>query len=294
MNLDQILENMSEEEITQLLETDFGDELEKEASAELAQTELAEALYAYGALMADYEVASQEELSKEASAEFGEVSEQINAALEEALVESGILENDDTAELHKEAQAAAAMIFEGYADQLEKVAKAKPGVMKVIKQKLALLKSKGMEAGKSAGKFVKKHKIPVAVGATGLATAGGLYAYKKKKDHEKKASEITAAELAEMVAEDQAVDAVIFEGIEKMAAKAKNKVKKQPGMLGQLKQQALQLKQKAGKAVGQVKTKAKAAGKYMMKHKGPLAGALALGGTAGVLGHMATKKKEQE
>lgn len=294
MNIDQILENMSEAEIAQLLATDFGAELEKEAAAELAQNELVEALYAYGALMADYEVASTEELSKEASAEYNQAAEEINAVIEEALLNSGILESEDTAELHKEAQAAAAVIFEGYSDQFEKIAKSKAGkgVMHVVKSTLNKAIKKGREHAQAAGKHIKKHKIPYGVGAAGLATAGGVYAYKKHKDHEKKASEISAVELAEMIAEDQAVDAVIFQGLEKMAAKGKGKAKgqKEKGVLDSIQHQA----SKTWKAA---KGHMADAGKMIAKHPGKsVGGALALGGIAGAgIHHMAKKKdKDQE
>jgi hypothetical protein len=48
MNIEQIIENMTEAEKEQLLKTDFGAEMEKEAAAELAKGDLADALYAYG------------------------------------------------------------------------------------------------------------------------------------------------------------------------------------------------------------------------------------------------------
>ena len=64
------IENMSEQEVAELLAVDFGPELEKEAAAELASADLAQALYAYGALMAVREFHDEEcDLSKEAGAE---------------------------------------------------------------------------------------------------------------------------------------------------------------------------------------------------------------------------------
>ena len=67
MNIMEKLEQMSEAEISELLNTDFGAELEKQASQEVAQDALTDALYSYGAFMcaSEYE-ACDETLSKEA------------------------------------------------------------------------------------------------------------------------------------------------------------------------------------------------------------------------------------
>lgn len=263
--MDKILEQiekMSPEEQAQLLGTEFPAELEKEASAELAKSELADALYAYGAYTADREVAETEELSKEASEEFDGAHQEITEVLEAALNESGILDTEDTAELHKEAQAAAGIILQGYSDQIEKLAASKKGgVLKAVQKKL-----------QAAGKVLKKHKGKAAAGGV-AAGVGGAYAYKKL--HEKKASEITASELAAIVREDSAIDAVVTEGLDKIAAKGKSlggKVMKHLKGLGE-----------------KAEAHGKSALKYMGKHKAPMAGGLAAGAAAG---YAAGKKKD--
>lgn len=260
MNIFEQIENMSEQEQEQLLATDFGS-LEKEASAELSKMDLVDALYAYGAFVADQEIESTEELSKEASAEMASAHEEIAQALEASLVESGILDTEDTAELHKEAQAAAALMFQGYADQIEKVAadEGKAGKMaKWLHEKKEAIKG-------AAGEGMKKHKGKFGLGAAALAAGGAAYAY--KKHHEKKASELTVSEISDMVAEDQYINSVISEGLNKLAA-AGDVAK--PGMGAKAK--AIWEKAKAG-----VKANAaKHPGKYMMG-----ASALAAGGAVG-------------
>lgn len=267
MNIDQILENMTQEEAEQLLATDFGADLEKSASAELAQADLAEALYAYGSFMANVEMDSTEELSKEASAEIDEVAVEIAEAIEEALEEAGVLDNEDTVALHKEAQAAAGIIFEGYADELEKIAaKAKEDPSMLAKaQKWVASKGKQIADSKAA-KHVVANKNKYGAGlAAGALLGGGAYAYKKK--HEKKASEVTASEMSEIIRADQEVDAVISEGISKLAAKA-NKKMIPAGFMKKVK-------------------------KSVMANKGKIGGgALALGG-AGLLAKKMMSKKDK-
>jgi hypothetical protein len=262
MNIFEEIENMSEQEQEQLLATDFGS-LEKEASAELSKMDLVNALYAYGAFVADQEIESTEDLSKEASAEMASAHEEIAQALEESLVESGILDTEDTAELHKEAQATAALMFQGYADQIEKVAadEGKAGKMaKWLHEKKEAIKG---AAGK-AGEGMKKHKGKFGLGAAALAAGGAAYAY--KKHHEKKASELTVSEISDMVAEDQYINSVISEGLNKLAA-AGDVAK--PGMGAKAK--AIWEKAKAG-----VKSNmGKHPGKYML-------GAAALGTAASI------------
>lgn len=253
------IENMSQEDIQQLLATEFPAELEKQASEELAKSDLAEALYAYGAYTADREVAEAEvadgALSKEASEEFDGAHAEITQAVEQALEESGILETEGTAELHKEAQAAAGIMLQGYTDQLEKLS-AKAGVMKVI------------------GKHLKKHKGHAAAAAAGAGAVEGVHQY--KKHHEKKASEVSASEMSEIIREDMTVDSVIAEGLDKLAKAGMNKAMEsmKKGLI------------RGGKAAGK---HGRSALKYMGKHKGAM-GAGAGGVAAGVAGSHLAKK----
>jgi hypothetical protein len=243
----QDLEGMSEQELEQLLATDFGAELEKEAAAELANADLAEALFAYGAHVATREVESTEDLSKEAAAELDEEYQVITEAIENGLVETGVLQTEDTAQLHKEAQAAAGIIFAGYTEAMSKIA------------------SDEKKAGKMAELLAKAkaNKGKIGAGVAGAAALGaGAYAYKKK--HEKKASEVTASEMADIIREDQAVDAVISNGLSKLAGMAEMKAK---------------AAEVGGKVIEGVK-----------KHKAPLAAGA--GGFA--LGKMLSKKKKEK
>jgi hypothetical protein len=223
MNLMEQIDNMSQEEIDELLNTELPEELEKEASAEIAQAELADALYAYGAYMVDREFESHGDLSKEASAEFDEAHEQITTALEESLNESGILEVDDTAALHKEAQAAAAIIFQGFADQFEKIANEvaaskEPGRMKKFKDFMSAQGSKAWEKTKGAGRHIAAHKGKYGAGAAGVAAAGGgIYAYRRHKNMKKTAGEMSYDELRADIMEDAMIDAVIEDGLSKLA-----------------------------------------------------------------------------
>lgn len=260
------IEKMSQEDIQKLLATEFSPELEKQASEELAKSELAEALYAYGAYTADRELAEAEvaegELSKEASDEFDGAHAEITQAVETALEESAILDTEDTSELHKEAQAAAAIMLQGWTDQVEKVAAAgkKAAVMKVL------------------GKHLKKHKGHAMAAGGGVAVgAAAEGARQYKKHHEKKASEVSLSELADVVREDLAVDAVIVAGLDKLAAAGKAK-----GLEA--------VKKGVVKAMHSAKGHGKAALKYMGKHKshmGAAAGGAAVGAGAA---HLAGKK----
>lgn len=283
MNIFEEIQNMSEEEKQQLLDTDFGPELEKEASAELAKASLANSLYAYGAYMADVEIESQDELSKEASAEFEAAGSEIASAIEEGLMESGILETDDTVALHKEAQAAAAIMFQGYSDQMESMikeaAKKKdPSFMKKMKghakamgEKMHEAKEKAMEMAGKAGKHIAKNKGKYGAGAA--LTAAGLGALAYKKHHEKKASELTVEEISQAVAEEMEFNEVVLEGLDKLAAAGKAKAGK--GMMEHLKNLGKHF-QEAQKKV--MKTKA---AKHVAQHSGKYGlGAGALGGAA--------------
>lgn len=290
MNIDQILENMTQEEAEQLLATDFGADLEKSASAELAQADLAEALYAYGSFMASVEVDSTEELSKEASAEIDEAATEIATAIEESLAEANILDTEDTATLHTEAQAAAGIIFQGYADQIEKIAAEAQASGEVSKmQKIKnWAKAQGKKVSESkAAKHVMANKGKYGAGlAAGALLGGGAYAYKKK--HEKKASEVTASEMSDIIRADQEIDAVISAGISKLASEGAATAAKK-SMKEKMEEMGSKIKGAADKV------KASKFGQHVAANKGKYkigAGAAALGG-AGLLAHKMMSKKDK-
>ena len=268
MNLEQEIEKMTDAEKEALLATDFGD-LEKEAAAELAQADLAQALYIYGAYLADREIESQDELSKEASEEFDAAHAEITNAIEQGLIETGILETEDTVALHKEAQAAAALVFKGYSDQFDKLA-ADESKMAKMKKFVGDKAAKAKEAAKAAagkvGAHVKKHKGKYGAGGAALAAGMGALAYRKKM--EKKAGEIPYEELREQMIEDAMVDQVVGDGIAKLAG------------IGD-KAAALKGKTVEGLKAGFAKLKASKAGQHVAAHKNKyMAGGAALGGFA--------------
>jgi hypothetical protein len=276
MNLQDIgaaMEKMSEDELQAILDTEFDADLEKEASDNVAQSELENALYAYGMYKADLEIEAEEAgdagLSKEASAEFETAEQEISAAIEAGVSELGLDEIEDDVDMHKTAMAAATLIFEGYTDQLEKwAAKSKKdgkgikGMYNSLKGKAGKLADKaGKHLGK-AGKSLAKHKGAIGGGAA-LAAAG--YAGGRVHEHMKKnASELTAAELIDLTLSKQASLDVIVDGIEKLAARGKGKA----GLLA--------------KGMGHIK-----------KHQGKLkAGGLAAG--AGAAGYMAGRAHKKD
>lgn len=239
--IEQIVEGMSEADKAAVLGTEFPVELEKEAAAELAETDLVDALYAYGAMTADYELeATDGELNKEAAADMEAAEQEISEAIEESVVASGLDQVEDEVELHKKAQASAAIIFQGYCDQIEKVAgiatrakqvskllssKAKAG-MKVAKKGLNKGVAAAKDAGAAAGKHVKKNKSAYMAAAGGAALGAGAMAAKKHMD--KKASELTIDELTVEVLNRMDAVEVVEEGIDKLAglgAKAAKKAK---------------------------------------------------------------------
>ena len=306
MTLFEEVQNMSEEEKAQLLSADFGPELEKQAAAEVGQAVLADSLYTYGAYLADLEVDSTGELSKEASAAYNEVGTEIAASLEMGLMESGILECEDTVALHKEAQAAAAIMFRGYADQFEKIADeateaAKksfsegldkmPGMSNEMKKKMESTThapSKLMKLRNKLYTAAKNNpKATAGLAAAGLGLAGaGAYAY--KKHHEKKASELTVAEMSQAVAEDMHFNDVVTEGLNKLAADGEAKA---PEAAGKFKKSMDWVKAK-GKKAGE---HAAALGSKIKAHpyRAGAAGAAALGlGGAGVYAYKKHKEKK--
>jgi hypothetical protein len=250
-NIFEQVEQLSDTDKKALLETQFPEELEKEAAAELDSHLLADALYSYGYLQGERELAEVDGLDKVAAetvqafeAAEQEMGEQIDACLGSL----GTAEGDDVAELHKEAQAAAALIFEGFSDCLEKQAAA--GHMAKLKGavKGGLKKLEG--AAKKHGK-----------GAAGGAAAGAAGGYMAKKHMDKKASDMTIGEIRDVIFEEAAAAAVINEGVEKLASKGAGK---------------------AASMMAKLKGGAKAADKYVKGNaKKYMAGAGLLGAAAG-------------
>ena len=297
MNYEDIINGMSEEEIQFLMETEFGPELEKQAAAELAQSDLADALYTYGALMCDMEINSTEGLSKQASAEYADLSAEIAAALEDALLTSGILESEDTAELHKEAQAAAGLIFQGYADQFEKIAKLEVGKYGQQRNILSAAEAHAAQGNHVRAKYhqvkdwitetAKKHpkKLSALGGAAvGAGTIAAIHKYKKQ--HEKKASETTASELADIVREEAYLDSVIFEGMDKLANEGAKAAEQKEGIMHSL-------REKATAAKNYIEGKGKDVWEYAKKKPYHVGGGAAAAAGLGYLGHKMYKKHKE-
>ena len=251
------IESMSEVEIEALLETQFPEELEKQAAAEIAESELAEALYTYGALSAERAIAELEgegDLSKVASEE--EIQAHIEAeasvgdAIEAVIAELGLAELEDEVELHKTAQACAAVIFEGYADSLEKIAakKGSPGMMRRLKDLADSAKKKTVSAAEAAKKNVLTHSGKYGLGAGLGAGAAGMSLMAKK------ASDMTVGELVGTIGGI----AILDDGIEKLAKRGKGRG------------QSLMEKMKSGlsKAKSSAVSAAKGTKKHVLKHSG--------------------------
>jgi hypothetical protein len=269
--LSTAMEKMSEEDLQAILDTEFDAELEKEASDELAQSDLENALYAYGAYKADLEIESEEAgedgMSKEASENFEAAETEISAAIEAGIVELGLDAIEDDVEMHKTAMSAASLIFEGYTDHMEKCAAKSKKDGKGLKGMYGAAKKKiGALAGK-AGALGKKH------GKAGALLAGGAalgYGGAKAHEHMKKsASELTAAELVDLTLSKQATVEVVADGIEKLAARGSAKA----GLLS--------------KGLGHVKALHK---KHLAGHGKHMAAAGAAGAGAGYLAHRMQKK----
>jgi hypothetical protein len=273
MNIAEIeakIEQMSEADRQALLATEFPEELEKQAEAELAENDLADAFYAYGAMTADLEIeaceAGEAGLSKEASAEFEAADQEISAAVEAGLIALGLDQIEDDVELHKQAMAAAAIIFEGYTDQIEKVAVKggkEKGLVASVKGHVGAAATKASKAVKGFGKHVAKHPGKAGMlGAAGMAAGYGV----GRLAHKKEASAVTVEELIDLTLQKQATLDIIADGIEKLAAHGGKK----------------------GKHLATVLKKVKGFGKHHGAHIGA---AGAAGGAAGYLAGRMGKKK---
>lgn len=200
------IEQMSDAEKQALLNTQFPEELSKQAEAEVNEALLADSLYAYGWLSAERAVAEIDGLDKVAKEQLDahmESEKEVGEQIEQALGALEIADSEDEVALHKTAQACAALIFEGYSDCLEKIAK---------KEKM-LDKVKGMAS--AANKKLKAHRGKAGV-AAGLAAG-----YAGKKVMDKKASEMTLGQIVETINGVSEIE----QGVEKLAAKGGAKAK---------------------------------------------------------------------
>ena len=254
------IEGMTEEQKQELLAIQFPEKLQKQANAQIDTGLLADALYTYGWLQAERNVAEEVGLDKVASADLEaheaaekECGEQIEACLEALQIHN----EEDSAELHKEAQVAAALIFDGFSDRMEEFSKeaawhkalvegAKKHVDALAEKAKAHAGAMGAKA-KALGIRIKEeaathsHADKVKKGLAGAAVAAGAYgAYRgakhlmKKDEMSKQSSELSVGELIELtseaVMEKQAMESVVFGGIEKLAKKGEEKGKKMKEM----------------------------------------------------------------
>lgn len=258
------LEKMTEAQQAELLNTQFPEELVKQAEAEVDAMTLVEACKSLGSMRAERELAEAEGLDKVASAEDLAAHEaamvEVGEDIDTLIGNLGLANAEDPIAMHKEAQAAAGFIFQGYVEALEKVAAGKGHEM-VSKM---IHKAKG--AMHHAGAHVKAHKGKYALGlaTAGVAGAGAHHAMKKK------ASEVTVEELMSAFdARDNFAEGIVEleQNFDKMANAAVEMGKKMHG----------KLKEYGGKAVELAK-----------KHKGHAAA----GGAGLVGGYLAAKAQK--
>lgn len=296
--IEQMIENMSEADLQAILNTEFPEEMEKQAAVAVAEGELADALYAYGAMVADREfselsLAEGQELSKEASEGFSAAETELSALIDSGVSELGYAESEDAEELHKTAQAAAAVILEGYTDQLEKIAEEKAKVGMLTHVKNALMKKYHAAKGhaQAAGGYLKKHHKPILGGAA-VGALGAVGALKAKEKLEKKSSEMTAGEMLELMNESANEQMLVADGIEKLANMGEAKAAK--GVFAKVKEHAQTLGHKLKGAGTAAKEKAEAAGKYLKHNVKPIAGGMAVGGALGAGGMHLHKKHKKD
>lgn len=218
------VEQLSDADKKALLETQFPEELEKEAAAELDGHLLADALYSYGYLQGERALAEVDGLDKVAAEtvqEFEAAEKEVGEQIDSCLSSLGTADQEDLVELHKEAQAAAALIFEGFSDCIEKMAAAGhfAKAQAAAKGGLKKLHDAGKKAKGAAMGAAKKHGKGAAAGAAGGAVAG----YMAKKHMDKKASDMTIGEIRDVIFEEAAAVSTISEGVEKLAAKGGEK-----------------------------------------------------------------------
>ena len=183
--IEQLVDGLSEEDAQELLNTEFPEGMEKQAEAELAAGDLANSLYALGALYADRAICSELDLEKTAAEELDQAEAEISESIEVSLEATGIEQLTDTVAFHKEASDAAALILRGYTDFFVKTA-AEPAAAAAAEGffKRNYGKAKDL-AGKGAGhvkKHMGEHYGKYLAGAGGAAAGvGGKYMYDKRK-----------------------------------------------------------------------------------------------------------------
>lgn len=215
------IETMTDAEKQAVLAAEVPAEMEKEAEAYLDTVALGEALYNYGALQGELAVANSEGLDKVASEDLeahNTALAEVSAEIDTHMQNLGFDAIEDQVEFHKEAQVAAGIIFEGYADSIEKLAKGKGAGA------VAAFMAKAKKHGEGAAKHVAKHKGKYALGA-GAAAAGGYGAHKLMA---KKANEATLADIVDAIdARDLALvgRSELEGGLDKLAAKGAGKGK---------------------------------------------------------------------
>lgn len=230
-NILKELETMSDADKAALLATEFPAKLEKEAAAELDMATLADSVYTYGYLCAERGFAEAEGIDKVAAEQLeahDQSVQETEAQINELVGTLGFAEAEDSAEFHKHAQGLAQFMFAGYSDCLEKIAAAKgKAAMGVIGKMMHSAKGHLAKHKKGAVKMMKRHGKAAAGGAAAGAAAG----YFGKKHMDKKASDLSAAELISGVAEAivmtqseaQASDQAIDAGVEKLAGEGMQK-----------------------------------------------------------------------
>lgn len=275
------LNAMSEAEIEALMATEVPEELQKIAQTEVVANDFAQALYAYGTMIAQAELAEEgEDLSKEAQEKNEEEAATISAIMEEGF-NTLIAPIEDPVELQKEAHAAAEIIHQGYEDTIHEVIKEaakkeEPGTLGKAWEKTKKYVSDADKkvTGAIAGDGSNKARVAVSKhygkGLGAAAALGGLaYAYKK---HQDKKMDKTAS--AEMTVEDLAFIAGITSEIEKIAAKKP---------VSKMTEALTSLKDKAGEV-----------GNWMKANKGKAAAAATGVAAAGGLATYIAKKKDDK
>jgi hypothetical protein len=255
-NIFDEIEKMTDAEKQALLNTQFPEELEKEAAAELDTSLLADALYSYGWLQAQRALADVDGLDKVAADDLKaheqaeeEVAEQIEACLQSL----GTHVNEDDAELHKEAQVCAALIFDGFSDCIEQGCMDKEAAS-AMAAKAGKMAMKGLHKMKAAGKKVGKKALGLAKKHGGKAAlfGGGAAAAKLHSAMSKESGALTPEQLVEIASdvalEKQATITVIEDGINKLAAKGAHKGKKLKDMMKSSKSSASSASSKSSKS----------------------------------------------
>jgi hypothetical protein len=256
---------------------------------------LADALYAWGAFQADMNhgisVIAEEELDKTAS-ELENIGGELAQNLEDCFAAVGVDQIDDEVLLHKEAAAAAGLIFQGYAEQLEKIAEdvakaADPATKKKFTDSLKDLGQRLKAKGGELGEHMNKNRGKWGAGAAAAAGAVGAGAYymKKKRGQEKTASaaDLDLDQITEAVIERLEVENEVFEHIDELSKTAASMGERLGTAWKGVKDRA-----------GQVGTSARDA---YTRHKGKIhvGGAAAAGAGAGAAaGYAAGRRKKKK